>query len=324
MKIVVTGGAGFIGSNLAKYFASLGHEVMVVDCFNSGARFSNGNFKAFGHYKNLLDFDGYIHSGDICEGSTLEVIADFAPHAIYHEAAISDTTVSEQDAIMRTNINAFNDLLALSLKLGAKLIYASSGAVYGDAPSPQKIWHSEMPKNAYGFSKFMMDKISRKWCKEHSRARVVGLRYFNAYGGGEFFKGRTASMILQFGLQILKNGSARLFEGSDKICRDFVYVKDIISANALALNAPNGVYNAGTGIARSFEDIVDILGSELGIPVKKEYIPNPFIGAYQFHTQADISKSRESLKYEPKYSLEEGIKDNISYIKFIFESEQNA
>lgn len=320
MKIVVTGAAGFIGSNLAKYFSALGHEVLGVDCFNSGAKFANGNFKAFGSYQNLLDYDGDLLCGDICDDKVIKKIAAFAPHAIYHEAAISDTTVAEQDAIMKVNIDAFKELLVVAKNTGAKLIYASSAAVYGNAASPQKIWHSESPRNAYGFSKLMMDKIAKKWTKEHKKAAVVGLRYFNAYGDGEFFKGRTASMILQFGLQLLQNGSAKLFENSDKIYRDFIYIKDIIRANELALGAKNGVYNVGTSTPRSFEEIVDILGKELKINPKKEYIPNPYKNAYQFHTQADL----KGLKFKPKYSLEAGIKDYAPKIIEIFESLKNA
>lgn len=323
MKVVVTGGAGFIGSNIAKECIRRKDDVLVVDCFNTGERFSNGNFKAFGSYKNLLDYDGDIFCGDICDEKTLKAIEDFAPDAIFHEAAISDTTVKEESEIMRTNINAFRALLELSLKLRAKLVYASSGAVYGSAPSPQKIWHSESPKNAYGFSKFMMDKIAKEWCKEHKKAHVVGLRYFNVYGGGEFYKGSTASMVLQFGLQMLQNGSVKLFEGSGDIYRDFVYVGDVVRANIFALKAPNGVYNVGTGKARSFEDIVDILATKLGISVTKNYIPNPYKSAYQFHTQADLSGSNK-LGYLPKYSLEDGIKYYIDEIKSIYESLKNA
>ena len=320
MKIIVTGAAGFIGSNLAKYFSALGHEVLGVDCFNSGAKFANGNFRAFGSYQNLLDYDGDLLCGDICDEKVIKKIAAFAPHVIYHEAAISDTTVAEQDAIMKVNIDAFKELLIVAKNTGAKLIYASSAAVYGNAASPQKVWCSESPRNAYGFSKLMMDKIATKWCKEHKKASVVGLRYFNAYGDGEFYKGRTASMILQFGLQLLQNGSARLFECSDKIYRDFIYIKDIIRANELALGAKNGVYNVGTSTPRSFEEIVDILGRELKINPKKEYIPNPYKNAYQFHTQASL----KGLKFKPKYSLEDGIKDYAPKIIEIFESIKNA
>ncbi|MCI6299434.1 MAG: NAD-dependent epimerase/dehydratase family protein, partial [Campylobacter sp.] len=208
-------------------------------------------------------------------------------------------------------------------KLGSKLVYASSGAVYGDAPSPQSIWASEKPKNAYGFSKFMMDKIASNHCATNPSAHVVGLRYFNVYGKSEYFKGKTASMVLQFGLQMLKSGSARLFEGSDKICRDFVYIRDIVGANEAALKAKSGVYNAATGKARSFESIVDILAEVLNINVKKEYIPNPFIGAYQFHTQADLSKNA-NLEFLAKWSLEAGIADYADEIKEIFKKEQNA
>lgn len=321
MRVVVTGAAGFIGSNLARHFASLNHEVLAIDCFNSGEKFSNGNFKAFGSYQNLLDYGGDLLYGDICDEKIIKKIEHFAPHAIYHEAAISDTTVSEQNAIMMVNINAFKELLIAAKKIGAKLVYASSAAVYGDAKSPQKVWHSESPKNAYGFSKLMMDKIARNWCCEHKKASVVGLRYFNAYGAGEYYKGRTASMVLQFGLQLLQNGSAKLFEGSNQIYRDFVYIKDIIRANELALAARNGVYNVGTATPRSFEDIVDILGRELGVEAKKEYIPNPYKSAYQFHTQADLSPQ---LKYKSKYSLEAGIKDYAPSIKKIYESLKNA
>lgn len=131
-------------------------------------------------------------------------------------------------------------------------------------------------------------------------------------------------MILQFGLQILKDGKVKLFEGSQNIYRDFVYIKDIILANELALNAPNGVYNAATGKARSFSQIVDILENELDIKCQREYIKNPFKRGYQFHTQADLSTSQTALKYQPQFSLELGISDYKDEIKRIFKDEINA
>lgn len=324
MKIVVTGAAGFIGSNLAKYFANRGDEVLAVDIFRDLNTFSNGNLRSFGHFKNLLEFSGDIYCGDICEVSTLKIIADFAPNAIFHQAAISDTTVSEQNEIMRVNLNSFSELLKLSLKCDANLVYASSGATYGNAPSPQCVNKSENPLNAYGFSKLMMDKMAQNFCLKNPAAKVVGLRYFNVYGAGEFYKNKTASMILQFGLQMLKDGKVRLFEGSQNIYRDFVYIKDILFANELGLNAPNGVYNVATSKARSFSQIVDILENELDIKCEREYIKNPFTKGYQFHTQADLSTSQKFLKYTPKFSLELGIKDYKDEIKRIFKDEINA
>lgn len=316
MRVVITGGAGFIGSRLALHLQR-DNEVLVVDKMRSEERFSNGNLQSFGHFKNLLEFTGELYVGDICEEKTLQKIREFKPEVIFHQAAISDTTASNQNAVLQTNLNSFYDFIALATKLNAKLIYASSAAVYGDAPSPQKVG-VEAPKNPYAFSKLMMDNVAKKF---YDKAHIVGLRYFNVYGEGEFFKDKTASMVLQFGLQMLSGQKPRLFVGSDKIFRDFVYVKDVVSANLAALNAKSGVYNVGTFKSRSFKDIVDILQKELGTTYEYEYIPNPYAKAYQYHTQA---AKNEHFDYAPKFSLEEGIKSYLPEIKRIYEKEINA
>ena len=323
MKITITGGAGFVGSNLAKYFAKE-HEVLVVDCFRSAKTFSNGNLQSFGHFKNLLGFDGQIYCGNICDSATMQKIRDFKPHIILHEAAISDTTVSEQDELLKVNLNSFYDLLEISRDINAKLVYASSGATYGDAKGPQKVWECENPINIYGFSKLMMDKVAIKFDKDFG-TKTIGLRYFNIYGAGEFYKNKTASMVLGFGLQILNKKAPRLFHGSNKILRDFVYIKDIILANELAMKSEiGGIFNVGSGVARSFQNIADILQNELGVNYGNEYIPNPFSSQYQFFTQADIEPTKAALGYEPKWTLEEGIKDYLPEIIKIHESLKNA
>ena len=323
-SIVITGGAGFIGSALAHYFDENFKDthVLVVDKFRSNETFSNGNLKSFGHFKNLLGFKGEIFAGDINCKDTLQKIADFRPNIIFHEAAISDTTVREQDELVKTNVNAFVNLLDICESGGAKMVYASSGATYGNAKSPQKVGECEAPNNVYGFSKLAMDNIGKIYAKRG--VSVIGLRYFNVYGKGEFFKNKTASMILQFGLQILAGKAPRLFEGSDKTKRDFVYIKDIINANLKALDAPSGIYNAATGKARSFQDIADILQREIGVNLGNEYIKNPYLGSYQFHTQADIEPTKKALGYESQWSLEEGIKDYLPEIKRIFKEEING
>ncbi|EAK0446547.1 ADP-glyceromanno-heptose 6-epimerase [Campylobacter lari] len=317
MKIVITGGAGFIGSALALELQNK-HEVLIVDKMRSSATFENGNLESFGHFKNILDFEGELYVGDINDEKTLKVIKDFKPDAIFHKAAISDTTVYDQNKVLKTNLNTFKDFIELALELNAKLIYASSASVYGDAPSPQTVNLSEAPKNPYAFSKLMMDKLAKKY---FDKMHIVGLRYFNVYGKGEFFKNSTASMILQFGHQILAGKSPRLFEGSDQIYRDFVYIKDVVSANLQALEAKSGIYNVATGKARTFQDIVDILQKELNTNYPCEYIPNPYKNAYQFHTQAKLD---ESFSYKAKFSLEEGIKDYLDEIKRLYEKEVNA
>lgn len=322
--ILITGGAGFIGANLAFYFQNKHPEakVVVLDSFRSGKRLSNGNLKSFGHFKNLLGFKGEVISGDINDKALLEKLEqDFDFDYIFHEAAISDTTAQEQDLMIQTNVNAYKDLLDMAVRQGAQMIYASSAATYGDAPSPQTVGH-EAPQNVYGFSKLMMDNISYEYIANKVGISIVGLRYFNVYGAREYFKDTTASMVLQLGHQILKGNAPRLFEGSDKILRDFIYIEDIIQANVKAMTPKqSGVYNVGTGKARSFQDIADNLQKELGTDYGSEYIPNPYIGQYQFFTQADIKSTKEALGYTPRFELEDGIKAYLDEIKRIYESE---
>ncbi len=321
--ILITGGAGFIGSNLAFYFQE-NHpdaKVVILDCFRSGETLSNGNLKSFGHFKNLIGFTGEIISGDINDKELLlDLEINYKFDYIFHEAAISDTTAQEQDLMIKTNVNAYKDLLDLAVAHDANMIYASSAATYGNAESPQRVGR-EAPQNVYGFSKLSMDHLSREYIKS-SDISIVGLRYFNVYGAGEYFKNTTASMVLQFGHQILSGKNPKLFEDSDKILRDFIYIGDIIQANVKAMQPKqSGIYNVGTGKARSFQDIVDILQKELGTTLQCEYIPNPFIGSYQFHTEADIATTRDALGYEPAYEMEDGIKAYVSEIKRIYEAE---
>ena len=321
--ILITGGAGFVGSNLAFYFQENYPQstIVVFDMFRSGETLSNGNLKSFGHYKNLLGFKGIVISGDINDKEALQELSDnYTFDYIFHQAAISDTTASEQDLMIKTNVNAYEDLLQIAIKHKANMIYASSAATYGDS-NRFKVG-CEQPNNVYGFSKVMMDNITYKYIKQGVDISIVGLKYFNVYGQREYFKNKTSSMVVQFGHQILKGLTPKLFEGSDKILRDFIYIEDIIQANIKACDPKkSGVYNVGTGKARSFEDIVNILQRELNIDKGKEYIPNPFIGQYQFFTQAVIDTTKENLNYEPRFSMEEGIKAYIPEIKKVFESE---
>jgi len=321
--ILITGAAGFIGSNLAFYFQKNYPDATVVafDLFRSGETFSNGNLKSFGHFKNLLGFNGIVISGDINDKEALkELENNYKFDYIFHQAAISDTTALEQDIMLKTNVNAYEDLLKIAIKHGANMIYASSAATYGDSDRFEVGY--EQPNNVYGFSKVMMDNITYKYLQKNLDISIVGLKYFNVYGEREYFKNKTASMVVQFGHQILKGLTPKLFEGSDKILRDFIYIEDIIQANIKACNPKkSGVYNVGTGKARSFEDIVNILQKELAIDNGKEYIPNPFIGSYQFFTEANIETTRENLGYEPRFSMEEGIKAYIPEIKRLYEEE---
>ncbi len=321
--ILITGAAGFIGSNLCFYFQENYPNVNIIalDCFRNEKTFSNGNLRSLGHFKNLLGFNGIVISGNINDKKLLkELENNFTFDYIFHQAAISDTTVFEQDLMIQTNVNAYENLLNLAIKHKANMIYASSGATYGNSDKFEVGF--EKANNVYGFSKVMMDNLTYKYLKKDLDIFIVGLRYFNVFGPREFYKNKTASMVLQFAHQILKGEVPRLFENSDKILRDFIYIEDVIQANIKACSPKqSGVYNIGTAKARSFEDIVDILQKELKINNGKIYIKNPFIGSYQFFTQANIETSKKNLDYKPRFSMEEGIKAYIPEIKRLFETE---
>ena len=314
--ILITGGAGFIGSNLVFYFQqNYPDSILVVfDCFRSELTFSNGNLQSFGHYKNLIDFKGDVICGNINNKNDLLLLKKYNFDYIFHQAAISDTRVYDQEIVIQTNVNSFYDILNIAKNNEATLVYASSAATYGSLSSPQTVGQ-ESPENPYGFSKHMMDQIAYRFGNENPNMTIVGLKFFNVYGPREYYKAKTSSMVIQLGHQILDGISPKLFEFSDQILRDFIYIDDVVRANIKACSPKiNGVYNVGTGIPRSFQDIADILQNELGSNLGTEYLPNPLKG-YQMHTQANIDSSKIYLDFMPKYSLEDGIKDYISEIK---------
>ncbi len=153
-SILITGGAGFIGSNLAFYFQENYPDahIVVLDLFRSDKVLSNGNLRSFGHFKNLIGFRGEVISGDINDKQLLDTLRrNYKFDYMFHEAAISDTTALEQDLMVQTNVNAFKDLLDMAVAHNANMVYASSGATYGDAASPQRVGY-EAPQNVYGFS----------------------------------------------------------------------------------------------------------------------------------------------------------------------------
>jgi ADP-L-glycero-D-manno-heptose 6-epimerase len=313
--ILITGGAGFIGSNLAFYFQDKfpNANIVIFDCFRNQSTFSNGNLKSFGHFKNLIGFNGSIITGDITNKYELNLLRKYKFDYIFHHAAISDTRVYDQEIVMKTNLNSFYDLLEIAKENKSTMVYASSAATYGNEKPPQTIGH-ENPGNPYGFSKYMMDQIAKKYSLENPELRIIGLRFFNVYGPREYYKGSTASMVIQLGHQILNGNAPRLFINSNKIYRDFIYIDDVVQANIKACASnQNEIFNVGTGVPRTFQEIADILQSELGTAHGTDYFPNPYSG-YQLNTQADISSTQKKLGFDPKFSLEDGIKAYIPEI----------
>lgn len=301
MRFLVTGGAGFIGSNLAKALEKIypSSKVYVLDNFSSG------------HFKNLIGFNGEVITGDLSEPQLWEWLKkDFHFDAVFHQGAITDTTVMDQSIMMKVNADSLRYILSACLHWKAKLIYASSAGVYGNSQPPMKEEEGLTPENIYGFSKLIMDRIALSFMQEHKELRVVGLRYFNVYGPGEQYKGKTASMVYQLYRQIKEGKRPRLFKWGEQR-RDFVYIEDVVRANILAFERDvSGIFNIATGQARSFNEIVSLLNHYLGTNYEPEYFDCPY-DFYQNYTQADISKARESLGYEPKYTLEDGIKEYL-------------
>lgn len=298
-KYLITGGAGFIGSNLAFELQNQGHSVTIIDDFSSG------------NFKNLLGFKGDVIAANVFE----EMPQDSYFDAIFHEAAITDTNIHDQKLMMQMNVEAFKNILEYAADNEIKrVVYASSAATYGNGACPMNVAQVPAPENIYGFSKAIMDNVAREFASENQDMTIVGLRYFNVYGPGEYFKGKTASMMYQLYNQMKLGNRPRIFKAGEQE-RDFVYIKDIVKANMCALTAKEScVVNAGSGIARNFNDIVKCLNNELGTNLPPEYIDNPY-SFYQMKTEADIAYTTEKIGYTPDYTLETGIADYVKVLE---------
>lgn len=299
-RILITGGAGYIGSNLTAALARK-NDVVVADNFSSG------------HWRNLTHVDCETRAVNCNDPRLLDEIAAGEFSAIFHEGAITDTTVMDQRLMLEVNTNAFADILAASAASSTRVVYASSAGTYGNSPAPNRVGDGEDPENIYGFSKLAMDRIAMRWYDRHP-ATIVGLRYFNVYGPGESHKGKTSSMILQLYQQVKSGKNPRLFKHGEQR-RDFVYIRDIITANLVAMEAPrSGICNVGSGRARSFNDIIQILGKELKTSLDVDYFDNPY-GFYQNHTEADINHTAELLGWLPEWQLEDGMAEYIRLLE---------
>ncbi len=297
-KILVTGGAGFVGSNLVLTLQERhpGAWIVVVDDFRSG------------NFKNLQGFRGDVVAADV---SRLDWAGHFKREkfdAIFHEASITDTTEHDQRLQTHDNVEGFRRVLEFAHPSRTPIVYASSAATYGIGGAEANP-EGQLPKpaNIYAFSKVILDNLAREAVRRQSGWRVVGVRYFNIYGPRESHKGAPASMIYQLACQIRAGKRPRIFKfGEQK--RDFVYVKDVVEGTLLGLSAPSGVYNVGSGLPRSFNDVIAAIQSVLKTKLQTEFFDNPY-PFYQPHTEADLTRSRKILGYCPSYSLEDGVRD---------------
>ncbi|HEY5037344.1 MAG TPA: ADP-glyceromanno-heptose 6-epimerase [Chthoniobacterales bacterium] len=302
-NFVVTGGAGFIGSNLVlalqEKFPSA--RLTVIDDFRSG------------DFKNLRGYRGDVLARNLAELNWWEHFSKEKFDAIFHLASITDTTNHNQFEQVHDNVESFRQVLEFARYNQARVIYASSAATYGAADGVNSESHEAAPANVYAFSKTILDNLARRAATENANWKIVGLRYFNVYGPREAHKGMPASMILHLARQMKEGRRPRVFKHGEQK-RDFVYVKDIVQGTMRALEASeSGIYNLGSGQPRSFNELITILNKSLGTNFEPEYFDNPH-AHYQNHTEADLALVRQSLGYKAQFSLEDGVADYMRWL----------
>lgn len=311
--IVVTGGAGFIGSNIVKSLNDRGiTDILVVDELEDGTKF-----------KNIADCEiwDYMEKDVFLEKiKNREAFIDDLK-VIFHEGACSSTTEWNGRFVMQNNYDYSKDLLHYCIDKHVQYLYASSASVYGAGSVFKEERQYEEPLNMYAYSKFQFDQYVRR-ILPRANSQIVGFRYFNVYGPREQHKGTMSSTAFHFNNQIKDNGVAKLFEGCDgygngEQRRDFIYVGDAVDVNLWFMDNPNksGIFNLGTGRSQPFNDMANAVIDWHG-KGKLEYIPFPdhLKGRYQSFTEADISALRDAGYDAPFKTVEEGVKEYMDII----------
>jgi ADP-L-glycero-D-manno-heptose 6-epimerase len=310
--IVVTGGAGFIGSNIVKALNAQGYtDIIVVDDLTDGTKFRNLADVVIADYQDKDDFRQRVQQ----DPHALDGV-----QAVFHQGACSATTEWNGKYMMDNNYTYSQELLAACQRLKIPFLYASSASVYGDGPVFTEGLANEKPLNVYGYSKFLFDQHVRRVLPK-AKAPIVGFRYFNVYGPREQHKGSMASVAFHLHQQILKGENPKLFGAYDGYdaggqSRDFIYVGDVAAANLWAWQSGvSGVFNLGTGRAQPFRDIAEAVIAYHG---KGEitYIdfPEHLKGRYQSFTQADICALRAAGYDEPFSDVATGTKAYLEWL----------
>lgn len=311
--IIVTGGAGFIGSNLVHGLNKTGHtNILVVDDLTDGTKFSNIVDCKIQDYWDRGQLKHFV----INNKSFPENVS-----AIFHQGACSTTTEWDGHYMMQNNYEYSKILLHYCVEHSIPFIYASSGSVYGINSKFTESEENELPVNVYGYSKYLFDIYVRQFALT-VQSLVVGLRYFNVYGPREQHKKSMASVVLHFNDQLLTSGTVRLFKGSGgygngEQRRDFIHVDDVISVNLWFMNntVPNGIYNVGTGQSQSFNDIANAVINWHGHGnIKYIDFPERLENCYQSYTQADITALRNAGYDKGFIPLVQGVNDYLEWL----------
>jgi ADP-L-glycero-D-manno-heptose 6-epimerase len=308
--IVLTGGAGFIGSCLLATLNARGHEdVLIVDSLGSaGEKWKNLVGKTFIDIVSKEDFRDQMLVGDVGD-----------VRALIHMGACSATTETDADYLYDNNTKYSIDVAEFAFERGARFIYASSAATYGNGSHGYADTTVDLePMNMYGFSKHIFD----LWVRRNGHAdRCVGLKFFNVFGPNEYHKGAMSSMVYKAVQQIHETGSITLFKSNDAAfpdggqMRDFIYVKDCCDVVMELLERPdvNGILNLGTGQARTWNDLAAAVFAAMGLEPNIRYVdmPEHLRGQYQNYTQADMTSLRSRIPSASFRSLEDSIADYV-------------
>lgn len=311
--IIVTGGAGFIGSATVWQLNKIGrNDIVIVDELRDGEKWKNLNGLSFADVYHKADFLDMVLDNEV----------PFKPEAIIHLGACSSTTEKDADYLLHNNFVYTVELAKYALERDIRFIYASSAATYGSGEKGYDDNEDELenfrPLNMYGYSKQMFD----LWAKQNKVLdRIVGLKYFNVYGPNEFHKDDMRSVVHKSFEQIRDTGKVKLFKSTDSKyadggqMRDFIYVKDAVDMTLFFLDNinANGIYNVGTGSSRTWNDLVTSVFNSIGKPVNIEYIdmPKHLLGKYQNFTEAKIEKIKSAGYKKEITSLEKGIEDYV-------------
>ncbi|STD31536.1 ADP-L-glycero-D-manno-heptose-6-epimerase [Edwardsiella tarda] len=304
--IIVTGGAGMIGSNIVKALNDKGYtDILVVDNLKDGTKFVNLVDLDITDYMDKEDFIAGIVAGD-----------DFGDiEAVFHEGACSSTTEWDGKYVMDNNYQYSKELLHYCLERQIPFLYASSAATYGMTDKFVEDRRYEGPLNVYGYSKFLFDQYVRR-ILPHVESQICGFRYFNVYGPREGHKGGMASVAFHLNTQINNGEEPKLFEGSENFRRDFIYVGDVADVNLWFWeNGVSGIFNCGTGNAESFQAVADAVvdyhqkGNVVYIP-----FPDKLKGHYQAFTQADTTQLRAAGYTQPFKTVAQGVREYMEWL----------
>jgi UDP-glucose 4-epimerase len=294
-NVLVTGGAGFIGSNLIKELVG-DNKIFILDNLNTG---------------NVINIDPFMDKVQLQVLDTEDIFqVDFAPHVIFHLGMYSSTPMYKENRnLVRKVVDGTLQVLEFAKRHNSRVVLASSSSIYNGHDVPQREDMVPLVTDFYTEARLSAERLTELYTKMFG-LRTIGLRFFSVYGPGERSKGRYANLVSQF-MWDLQEGRSPVVYGDGEQTRDFIYVKDVVNALVLAARSEkDGIYNVGTGISYSVNEMLEKLMQAMGKHAEPVHMETP-VSNYVMHTQADMTKAERELGFKAKYTLDEGIREVI-------------